>query len=583
MDRSEHMSKNWKKQFRRLMLTGGACLAFFLLFQTPSAQAVGLLGPVIDFDEVEIGEEYEGSFRLSRQDHDSEATMLFDVSFRGEDAGGVSGPAVAYLYQGGSSGLYEFTFTPTQEVNNPKLYITFTPYQELGVVSSGSAIVWSVSGTVHYEIGTPDVVAPPPAPPDTGGGGGGGGGSVSPGVADDGEDDDEGDDGGEDPEEPEGEGGGGDEGSGTGTGTGTTSPGEEPDEGSATSEPGGTLTTEPLEEPEEEEVDLWEESGMVVVTEGDGEIIEREEARTTTTEDTENIYDLNKDGVVDLLDTSEVYRTLSSDTMKADFNNDGEVDARDLSELIHHYDGEEVSKITEAPVESTPPQEDDEVTFYFEVPETSTPAFAVALTSVYTIPQDFIKAHVLVDTGPDGINVADIDIHFDAKQIDFSHANIGGSIFTIFQSYPKEIDTGKIHILGTSPERFVGSRGYIGTLYFEPREAGDTYLSFVRYQAYKESGEKPQEVKARDLFGYVNIRTEEKSGVEQQGSLEKKTSVEEVVAKGATAQDRGQEGRLEQLSSRLFFLLFLIVLLLVIIAMITERRRYKDSLKSKDV
>ena len=173
-----------------------------------------------------------------------------------------------------------------------------------------------------------------------------------------------------------------------------------------------------------------------------------------------------------------------------------------------------------------------------------------------------IEAQVLVDTDKYGINTADFVITYDTSLLTFEYASISGSIFSIFQAVPQEISPGKIRICAAAPLSFIGTRGPIASLFFTPKESGETVLAFSELVAYQDGGIDPYSVTSIDLIGRIHLASE------QEG-------VEPIVLDDVqVVTEATQEKTRTQTAAQRSFFLFLILLILIMIAIMAERENF---------
>jgi len=220
--------------------------------------------------------------------------------------------------------------------------------------------------------------------------------------------------------------------------------------------------------------------------------------------------DLTGDGVVGEQDIVVFLKNFNTKNDLADLNHDGVVDAQDLSISVFHWTARKKVARGISPVAVGPPHSEDGVIFHFQVDARDTQKFDVILASSTDENErknDYLTFYLLVDTGINGINTADLEIQYDSERLKFVQSDVTASFFDIFPSLPHESESGHLRFLGASSEGFAGTNGFLARLDFLPILGGETRLDFLKVLAFKNQGD-AEDVEVLGLRGTLNKITE---------------------------------------------------------------------------
>ena len=399
-------------------------------------------------------------------------TLVFSVSFHGECDGCVTGENTVIIGPAADSVEYEFSVSPGAEIysGDYRQYIAFLLDLDSGEDGSGNAVQRGVTATIKFTVS---------GGPNDGGGGSGGGGSSSGGSG--------------------------------GTDAGTTAP---PATDTTVGEP--TADTSLSETPDETvlpETDVPSESAPVPlfpsppVGERDEEIggptapgIDEDPASP------EFSFDLNGDGSVDESDSLALVDAYFAGTCSSacDANGDGTFDLADISLLAERIapDGR-VREIP--PVLPGPPLAEDLTRLYFEE-GSEVGQYQFSLAAGDKQPEDLVTFYLLADTGPSGIQTADVTFRYDPAALNLVDVSIVGSIFPHLRGAFKEDGLGSIRFVGATNDPFVGTRGYVAAFQFRPIKAGETTLAFGNAITTSANGTDLIPAITLDLSGTLRIK-----------------------------------------------------------------------------
>ena len=133
-----------------------------------------------------------------------------------------------------------------------------------------------------------------------------------------------------------------------------------------------------------------------------------------------------------------------------------------------------------------PPLLTDDATVYFQKASESG-KYQFILTSA-NIPgdSDSLALYVLIDTGPSGVLATDMTLRFDPTVLRYSGSSMVGSVFPITQILDGYAESGALRFASISGMPFIGTRGYMATLYFQPMKHGPAALAFENVDLYQE-------------------------------------------------------------------------------------------------
>ncbi len=437
-----------KKSFEQTFGILFSVLFFVLVFQTMTAEAIGLSPPQIILGEVENGEANYLSMNLVRGIGEN-GDIVIAVEKRGGHAVFVQGEETVTISSDQRLVTYNFIFSPEiTETGDYELKIDFFPEPEPAGDLSGSAGVTiraGITGVVTYSIASIS---------GGGGGGGGGGGSSLPRRQ-------------EEPEDEEEE----------------------------------ILT---IEEPE---VSSEVNEDEIIETESVPETILSNEPES----ESQTNEDLTEDKQVDWQDVTVFFENFNTNDILYDFNHDGVVNVQDLSILVFNWTSREKIVRGLSPVMAGPPSHEDEVVFRFQLANKDTQKFDVILASTTNenLPlNDYLTFYLLVDTGVSGINATDLEIQYDPEKLKFIQSNIIGSVFDVFPSLPHETEAGHLIFLGATTESFIGTNGFLAAFDLEPISDGETNLDFLKIVAFRNEGESIKDPVSLGLSGIIKKNIE---------------------------------------------------------------------------
>ncbi|HLD17884.1 MAG TPA: GC-type dockerin domain-anchored protein [Patescibacteria group bacterium] len=437
-------------------------LFFVFFFRVVVVEAIGLSPPKIDLGEMQNGEQHALSMNLIRGIGEV-GDLRIAIEKRGEGGAFVEGEDVLILSENQNLVPYSFVFHPENvEAGDHEFKIDFFPESEDPDSIDGSAgvvIRAGITGVVTYRI------APAPS------GGGGGGSSYL-----------------NQENETEGE-----------------EIVEKTEETSAVAVVEEVPGTEELESSPEIGKDQEEtETKTSKETTPVSELKTKEESGVQMKED------LTGDGVVGEQDIVVFLKNFNTKNDLADLNHDGVVDAQDLSISVFHWTARKKVARGISPVAVGPPHSEDGVIFHFQVDARDTQKFDVILASSTDENErknDYLTFYLLVDTGINGINTADLEIQYDSERLKFVQSDVTASFFDIFPSLPHESESGHLRFLGASSEGFAGTNGFLARLDFLPILGGETRLDFLKVLAFKNQGD-AEDVEVLGLRGTLNKITE---------------------------------------------------------------------------
>ncbi|HBK34142.1 TPA: hypothetical protein DEP34_00160 [Candidatus Uhrbacteria bacterium] len=498
----------------KFFLTRIFCFLFWILvlfLPHRNVLALGLYSPTIALGEVEAGEDYTGTFRVVREAGEvGTGSLSVDVEITGDQWISVTGEESFVMSASENAYDYTFLFSPNA-VQTGDYQIHFIFFLEPSGSHDGGAgavVREGVEGTLTYRMITSSET---------------GTGSVSSGQ-------------------------GTSSSSGTETSSGS-SDSETEDEGTSSQE-GGTEEeddTQISDSPEQIEVSERSESETETIWTGDGTEGSRESTDAGDAVATESSATSEADSV-DFQDVAEFmgfYGQTGSGLSSHDLDGGGSIGLSDLSLLVSQWTSDEGGFTGLSPVEPGEPLDEDVILFKFQVAHADREKFSVILSSAHKTTDDEVTMYILVDTGQGGVNTADLTIDYDTEKLRFIDAEIEGSIFSIFRSKPQEIESGKISLTAATPWSFVGTNGFVATLYFSLIAKGEAALRFEEIESYGEDAYEPGQVLGTDLIGIVD---------------KKSTSLSDTTE---------EEVRAEQIPSYFFQINFLEIILLLILLMDT--------------
>lgn len=459
-------------------LTRIFCFLFWILvlfLPHRNVLALGLYSPTIALGEVEAGNDYTGTFRVVREAGEvGTGSLSVDVEITGDQWIAVTSEESFVMESDENAYDYSFLFSPNAAYTGDyQIHFVFSLTPSGTQDGSAGALVRAgVEGTLTYSMTTSSET---------------GAGSVSSGQGTS---------------------------SSSGTGTSSGSSDSEPEDEGASSQEGitdeeGKEGTQTSDSSEQIEVSEGSESETETIWTGDGTEGSTESAETGDGTVQESQTASGSD-TVDFQDVAEFmgfYGHTGSGSSVYDFDGGGSIDLSDLSMLVSQWTSDEGRFTGLPPVESGEPLLEDAILFKFQVAHEDREKFSVILSSAHKTADDEVAMYVLVDTGQGGVNTADLVIDYDTEQLRFLDADLEGSIFSIFRSKPQEIESGKISLTAATPWSFVGTNGFVATLYFSLIAKGEAALRFEEIEAYGEEAYEPEQVIGTDLIGMVDKKS----------------------------------------------------------------------------
>lgn len=490
------------------------------------ADAVGLSPPEFDMGTIAVGSTASDTLRLQRGTDDV-GTFFFEVSTYGECAGCIQGAEYIILPADSNAVTYDFTVAPTSNTaaGSYSRYIKFVIYTDTEDADGAQTTVsQGVTATVHFTVtAAPPVDDDDEDEPSSGGGGGGSGRFVRPGAE---AEDDVADD--------------------------TPVPTEDPAEDPTGTEPlvpdmGTDTDTDTDTEPDEPAMptDASQDTPDDVSDTGEDTTTESGSsggsfARGTESSGSSETGGFGTGGTIDAepvsvtpagegVDGIAIYESFVSRTCDAscDVDGDGDVDFADAVSAMLSWDGEDVRPPATPPISALAPTEDsDEVAFSFELGSAVGEFDFVLANSHAATVDDALTFYLLVDTGRSGIAAADITLTFDTTTLGFLGVDTVGSIFPQTHLDMTEYDSGLLRFTAVRNSSFVGTRGYLASFQFRPRQEDTSGLRFERVTAYRENGSEITSIVSEDLFGRL-IRSPQAQAINGQPQPNNEAPTEE--------------------------------------------------------
>ncbi len=441
-----------------------------------SVLALGLYSPTITLGEVEAGEDYAGTFRVVREVGEvGTGSLSVDVEITGDQWIAVTGEESFVMSASENAYDYTFLFSPNAAYTGDYQthFVFFLEPSGSHDGGAGAFVREGLEGILTYHMTTSSET---------------GAGSVS---------------------------------SGQGTSSSTTTQDDEEDSSDQEDiiEEGDEEGVQSDESQEQTEVS--EESGEETIwtgdeREGESESLETSESMAQESQETSGSDEVDFEDVSDLF---EVYGSTGFDVGIYDLDRDGIIGLSDLSLLVSRWTSDEGRFTGWPPIEPGEPLTEDAIIFKFQVAHADRKKFSVILSSARKTADDEVAMYVLVDTGQGGVNTADLVIDYDTEQLQFIDAELEGSIFSIFRSKPQEIENGKISLTTATPWPFVGTNGFVATLYFSLIAKGEAALRFDKIEAYGEEAYEPEQVLGTDLIGMVDKKSASTDMIEEEYSM----------------------------------------------------------------
>jgi len=113
--------------------------------------------------------------------------------------------------------------------------------------------------------------------------------------------------------------------------------------------------------------------------------------------------------------------------------------------------------------------------------------------------------YMLVDTGDNPINAADISVEYDANKIELENIRYDSSLFTVWHRIPlpEEDNLGTITLTGAAPDAFQGSQGILMEMQFSRILSGPFTLKFKDDQRLFHTFGEPMIAQTSDLYGVI--------------------------------------------------------------------------------
>lgn len=214
-------------------------------------------------------------------------------------------------------------------------------------------------------------------------------------------------------------------------------------------------------------------------------------------------YDYNLDGFVDSRDVPAFFDDyfLRYCTHRCDVDNNDSVDLKDLVAFVRFL---RIGVRDDVPLAFGPSLQEDTIIFYVEKGYEEG-KYQFVLTSAPTQQSgDTLALNIYVDTGPSGVLATNMALRFDPTVLHFIGSSSENSVFPITQSLSSFVDSGSLHLLGVSPVSFIGTHGYVATVYFQPLRSGFAQFTLVNTDSYSESSSEIS-VRTKDLFGKLTL------------------------------------------------------------------------------
>ncbi|MFH1142301.1 MAG: hypothetical protein ABIH67_03445 [Candidatus Uhrbacteria bacterium] len=214
----------------------------------------------------------------------------------------------------------------------------------------------------------------------------------------------------------------------------------------------------PLVEEDEDEEDETSEAVSGGESIEDDEVIEETEI-TLKQKTLFELIDQNNDQIIGFNETSALLAEFGKSHSIFDINSNGVVDIFDLSRVLAIWNDVYPTRV-KPPISSGAPLATDQAIIYLLIVEDQDLTVAFA-NQPMALRDNIVTAYALIDTGPSGVNVADVQLHYDSENYSLNSVTYDASIFSVWQTPPTQIEQGTISFVGGTPDPFSGTQGYL--------------------------------------------------------------------------------------------------------------------------
>lgn len=153
-----------------------------------------------------------------------------------------------------------------------------------------------------------------------------------------------------------------------------------------------------------------------------------------------------------------------------DANDDDVVTFTDIV-LAYVFGGLGGEVVGTPPFASGPPMAEDAVVLSLALGE-MTGAYAFRSAATTDSEGDMMTVYVTLGTGPSGAYAVDTTVTFDTDTLTFAGMTTDGSVLANVDADRTGVEDGTLRLAGVDDDAFVGTNGYLATLYFTPRTQG---------------------------------------------------------------------------------------------------------------